>query len=91
MVEAAKSWLKENSTLVYFLIAQIVALSSGGIYGLTYMVRLEERVSALEIRGSPHLVEINRRLTVTEKETEINKSRLDHVIEIMTRELGRSK
>jgi uncharacterized coiled-coil protein SlyX len=89
MVEAAKSWVKENATLVYFLIGQAFALGTGAAYGLSYMVQLESRVNTLETRGSSHLAEINNRLTVTEKETEGNKERLNHVIEIMTRELGK--
>jgi hypothetical protein len=51
------------------------------------MVRLETRVSTMEIRGSPHLQEINNRLTVLEKQTEANKASLDRVVEIMLREL----
>jgi uncharacterized coiled-coil protein SlyX len=54
-----------------------------------YMVKLEARVDTLEVRGSPHLAEINNRLTVTEKETEANEQRLNRVIEVMTRELGK--
>jgi hypothetical protein len=46
-------------------------------------------VTTLEVRGSPHLAEINNRLTVTEKETQANKDRLDKVVDIMTRELGK--
>jgi hypothetical protein len=51
------------------------------------MVRLEGRVNTLETRGSSHLADINNRLTVTEKETEANKSRIDRIVEIMLREL----
>ena len=51
------------------------------------MVQLESRVKTLETRGSSHVAEINNRLTVTEKETEINKLRLQKIVEIMTREL----
>ena len=87
MVEAVKSWVKENSSLVFFLIAQAVALMGGAAYALSYMVRLETRVEALEVRGSPHLAQINNRLTVTEKETTANKERIDRVVEIMLREL----
>ena len=87
MVEAAKSWVKENATLVYFLIAQAIALGTAGAYGLSYMVKLEQRVTSLEVRGSPHLADINNRLTVTEKETQANKERIDRVVEIMLREL----
>lgn len=96
MVEAAKSWLKENSTLVYFLLAQAGALISFGAWGLSYMVNLENRVATMEIRGSPHLGEINTRLTVLESKTgnneeRINKNdeRIDRIVDIMTRELNK--
>jgi hypothetical protein len=87
MMTTAHSWVKENSTLLYFLVAQMFALVSGGAYGLSYMVRLETRVNTLETRGSSHLEQINTRLTVTEKETQANDLRLKRIVEIMTREL----
>jgi uncharacterized coiled-coil protein SlyX len=90
MVEGAKSWFKENATLVYFLIAQFIALGIGGASMLAYFTKLEERVHILEVRGSPHLAEINNRLTVTEKETQKNSDRVDRVVDIMTRELGKT-
>jgi len=52
-----------------------------------YMVRLETRVNTLEIRGSPHLGEINNRLTVLEAATKDNKTSIDRIVNIMTREL----
>jgi uncharacterized coiled-coil protein SlyX len=87
MMTTASSWLRENSTLMYFLAAQMFALITAGAYGLSYMVRLEGRVNTLETRGSSHLEQINTRLTVTEKETESNNKRLQRIVEIMTREL----
>lgn len=80
-------WIKENQPLAIFLIAQCIALVASLGYGLTYMVRLENRMSIIEIRGSPHLAEINNRLTVLEKQTESNLARIDRVVEIMLREL----
>jgi hypothetical protein len=80
MGEQIRSWFKENSALIYFLIGQAILI---GIY----MVNLEARVSTLETRGSPHLADINTRLTVLEGTTTDNKARLDNVIAIMTKEL----
>jgi uncharacterized coiled-coil protein SlyX len=81
MTESVKVWIKEN----YFLGGVVMA-----IFSITaYMVTLETRVNTLEIRGSPHLEEINRRLTVTEKETEANKASLALIREVLTRELGK--
>ena len=75
-----KSWFRENSALIYFLIGQAILI---GIY----MVNLEARVSTLEDRGSPHLAEINTRLTVLEGVTKDNKESLDRVVTVMTKEL----
>jgi hypothetical protein len=80
MTEELKSWFKENSALIYFLIGQAILI---GIY----MVNLEARVSTLEDRGSPHLNEINTRLTVLEGKTQDNKEAIDRVIAVMTKEL----
>jgi hypothetical protein len=89
MMTSVKSWFNENQTLVYFLVAQAIAIGAAVLSVTAYMVKLESRVTTLEVRGSPHLAEINNRLTVTEKETQGNKERLEKVVEIMTRELGK--
>jgi hypothetical protein len=64
-----RGWIKENATLVYFLIAQAVAIGAAVLSMTAYMVKLESRVLTLETRGSPHLSEINNRLTVLESVT----------------------
>jgi hypothetical protein len=87
MMTVARSWLRENATLVYFLIAQAVALGAAGASMLAYSVRLETRVNTLETRGSPHLAVIDNRLTVLESTTRDNKQRLDKITDVMTREL----
>ena len=86
-VTELKAWVRANSTLVYFLIAQAAALISGGAWALSYMVNLENRVATLETRGSPHLADINTRLTVLEGLTKANKDGIDRIVNIMTREL----
>ena len=83
----ARSWFSENQALVYFLVAQAIALGAVGISIIAYAVRLETRVHTLEVRGSPHLAEINNRLTVLESQTQNNKQSIDRIVEIMTREL----
>ena len=88
MMTSVRSWAKENSTLIYFLIAQAIAIGTAVLSMTAYMVRLETRVATLETRGSPHLGEINTRLTTLEKLTDSNKERIDNVIEIMTRKLS---
>jgi uncharacterized coiled-coil protein SlyX len=87
MMTTAQSWLKENQTLVYFLIAQAIAIGTAGLSITAYMVRLETRVATLETRGSPHLAVIDNRLTVLESKTSDNKEAIDRIIAVMTKEL----
>jgi uncharacterized coiled-coil protein SlyX len=86
MIEKVRSWFSDTSLLV-FLVGQGIAIGAAVISLIIYMTTLETRVATLEIRGSPHLAEINNRLTVLERSTEDNKRRLERVIDIMTKEL----
>jgi hypothetical protein len=85
-----KSWLRENQALAGFLVAQALAAAAVAVSIIAYSVKLEGRVTTLEVRGSPHLATIDNRLTVLESRTEGNKERIDSVVQIMTRELGKS-
>jgi hypothetical protein len=89
MMTSARSWFRENHALVYFLVAQGVAIGAAVLSITAYMVRLETRVTTLEVRGSPHLAEINNRLTVLESITKTNKESLDRIVEVLTRELNK--
>jgi uncharacterized coiled-coil protein SlyX len=91
MVEGAKSWLKENSTLAYFLIGQAVLIGGAAFSLTTYMVQLEERVKTLEVRGSPHLGVIDNRLTVLESKTTDNKEAIDRIVAVMTKRLNNNQ
>jgi hypothetical protein len=82
-----KAWVRENSTLVYFLIAQAIGIGAAVLSITAYMVRLETRVTTLEVRGSPHLTTIDARLTVLESQTRTNKESLDRIVDVMTKEL----
>lgn len=85
-----KTWVRQNSTLVYFLIAQAIFVGGLAFTGYGYMVRLETRVATLETRGSPHLNIIDVRLTTLESQTKENKERIDRVVDALTRELGKT-
>jgi hypothetical protein len=87
MVEAVQSWFRQNTGIVAILIGQTIALIGGIAYVVNWKADIESRVHILEERGSPHLSAITTRLTVTEKETESNKARIDRITEIMLREL----
>jgi hypothetical protein len=88
MIDTARNWFKENSTLIYFLVAQAFALGAAGLSVATYMVHLETRVSTLETRGSPHLEKIDARLTVLEAQTKTNKDSIERIVDVMTRKLN---
>jgi hypothetical protein len=87
MMQVARSWFRENQTLVYFLIAQAIAIGTVAVSIIAYSVRLESRVTTLEVRGSPHLAVIDNRLTVLESTTKDNKHSLERIIDVMTKEL----
>jgi hypothetical protein len=74
------NWWKDNQALAIVLLTQAVV---GGVY----LVNLEARVSTLETRGSPHLSDINTRLTVLEGMTKTNQSSIERITTIMTKEL----
>ena len=78
---AIKNFLSDNQTFIIFLIGQAIVV-------LIYAVNLEARVSTLEDRGSPHLSEINTRLTTLEKLTDANKDSIERIKDVMTRRLN---
>lgn len=86
-----KSWVKENSTLVYFLLAQFVALGAAGASILAYMVKLETRVSIMETRGAAYTVarmdEMKLNIAKLQQSIDTNEDSIKRIIEIMTREL----
>jgi hypothetical protein len=87
-----KTWVRDNSTLVYFLIAQALAIGAAGASVLAYMVKLETRVSIMETRGASYTVErlakIDDRITILQQQTEANTQRLDRIIDVMTKKLN---
>ena len=87
MMTRVRSWFHDNQALVYFLVGQAVAIGAMVLSITAYMVRLETRVTTLEIRGSPHLAVIDNRLTVLESQIKSNKDSIDRVVTVMTREL----
>jgi hypothetical protein len=80
--------MKDNATLVYFLIAQAIGIGAAVLSITSYMVRLETRVATLETRGSPHLEKIDARLTVLEGSSRANKESIDRIVDVMTRKLN---
>jgi Tfp pilus assembly protein PilO len=79
-----KSWVKDNHTLLGFLILQAIAI-------VAYAVRLETRVSIMETRGAAYTVsrmdEMKQAIAVLEEKIEKNENSIQRIIEIMTRGL----
>jgi hypothetical protein len=94
MVEQARSWLRENSTLVYFLVAQAIAVGGGAAALIAYSVRLETRVHIMETRGAEYTVarmdEMKMRITMLESQIKTNTDTINRVVAVMTRELGKA-
>jgi len=85
MVENVKSWVKENQTLVYFLIAQVVGIGMAGASILAYMVKLETRVMTMETRGAEYSVarmgKTEERLTIIEQKMAANEASIKRLVD----------
>lgn len=79
------SWFKENSTLIYFLVAQLIAIGAGGASMLAYFTKLETRVSIMETRGAEYTVSrmsrIDERITVLEQKISSNQESIKRIID----------
>jgi voltage-gated potassium channel Kch len=93
MVEEVRSWFHANSTLIYFLIAQFIAIGAGAASILAYAVKLETRVMTMETRGAEYTVarmeEMKLRINTLEQNIRRNEQSIGRVIDVMTRELGK--
>jgi uncharacterized coiled-coil protein SlyX len=95
VVEQAKSWIKENSTLIYFLIAQLIAIGAGAASILSYSVKLETRVNILETRGAAYSVkrmdEMSNQIAVLQQKIEHNEDSIKRIVEQYLRDKDRPK
>jgi hypothetical protein len=89
MADSFRGWVQQNSVLVTFLGAQTFAILTATLSITAYMVRLETRVTTLEVRGSPHLERIDQRLAVLESVTAQNKQSVDRLVTIITDEFAK--
>jgi len=92
MVEGAKSWLRDNSTLIYFLIAQFIAIGAFAASGIAYMVKLETRVHIMETRGAEYTVqrmeEMKLKIANLEQQIEQNERSINRIVDVMTKKLN---
>jgi len=88
-VTELKAWVRQNSTLVSFLVVQAIALISGGAWALSYMVTLETRVMTMETRGAQYTVakisRLEERITILEQNIKSNTERLDRLVDKATK------
>jgi hypothetical protein len=84
------SWLKENQTLVIFLVAQALAIATAGAGIIAYYVRMETRVSIMETRGAEYTVarmdEIKQRLTIIEQRQGRNEDTIRRLVDQFLKE-----
>jgi len=92
MVEQARTWFRQNSTLIYFLIAQFIAIGGGAASILAYMVKLETRVSIMETRGAEYTVarmeEMKLKIHGLEQQIEQNERSINRIVDVMTKKLN---
>jgi hypothetical protein len=94
MVESTKGWLKDNSGLVLFLIAQFIAIGAASASMLAYFTKLETRVSIMEERGAAYTVarmdEMKLKIAVLENQIEKNEDTISRVRELLLRDFGKA-
>jgi exopolysaccharide biosynthesis protein len=83
--EYPKPWFKENATLIYFLVGQVIAIGLGAASILAYMVKLETRVAIMETRGAEYSVarmaKMDEKITVIEQKMVANEVIMKRLID----------
>ena len=89
-----KSWFRENSTLIYFLVAQLIAIGGGAAAMLAYFTKLETRVSIMEERGAAYTVgrmdEMKLKIAVLEHQINQNEDQINRIRDILLRDFGKT-
>ena len=95
MVEDARSFFRQNQTLILFLVAQFIAIGGGAAAMLAYFTKLETRVTIMETRGAEYTVlrmeEMKLKIHRLEEQIDTNEQSIKRIIDVMTRELGKPK
>ena len=83
--EYPRPWFKENATLIYFLVAQVIAIGMGSASILAYMVKLETRVAIMETRGAEYSVarmaKMEERITIIEQKMTNNENSIKRLVD----------
>jgi len=87
-----RGWLRDNSTLVYFLIAQFIAGGALAASAIAYGVQLENRVHTMEVRGAAYTVsrmdEMKLKIARLEQSIEQNEKSINRIVDTMTKKLN---
>jgi len=85
MVQQATGWIKENQTLVLFLIAQLAAMGAGAAWIIAYSVKLDTRVEIMETRGAEYSVarmaRTEERITIIEQRQARNEDQIRRLVD----------
>jgi hypothetical protein len=90
-MDQAKSWLKENSSLAVFLVAQVIAIGAAAAAILAYAVKLETRVGIMETRGAEYSVarmaKTEERITIIEQRQARNEAQIERLVSEFIKDL----
>ena len=92
MNDRIRSWLSEHqTTLIIFLLGQLLVIGAGAASGFAYMVKLETRVHTMETRGAEYTVlrmeEMKLNIARLEQQIDKNEESIKRIVDVMTREL----
>jgi hypothetical protein len=87
-----KSWLSEHqTTLIVFLLGQLIVIGAAGASFLAYMTKLEVRVHTMETRGAEYTVlrmeEMKLNIAKLDQKIDTNNDSIKRIVDVMTREL----
>jgi uncharacterized coiled-coil protein SlyX len=90
--DRVKSWLSEHqTTLIVFLLGQLLVIGASGASFLAYMTKLEVRVHTMETRGAEYTVlrmeEMKLNIAKLQQDIEKNERSIERIVDVMTREL----
>ena len=92
MNDRIKSWLSEHqTTLIVFLLGQLLVIGAAGASFLAYMTKLEVRVHTMETRGAEYTVlrmeEMKLNIAKLDQKIDTNNDSIKRIVDVMTREL----
>jgi uncharacterized coiled-coil protein SlyX len=90
--ERVKSWLSEHqTTLIVFLLGQLLVVGAGAASFFAYMTKLEVRVYTMETRGAEYTVarmeEMKLSIAKLQQDIDKNEESIKRIVDVMTREL----